>query len=68
MRVGLASGTGGNHEGFFDFGHGRPADFFGGISKATFAEAAVVELADAEAGGEDGGRKALGFGLLSPSG
>jgi len=68
VLVGFAFGAGGDDEGFFDFGHGGPADFFDGVSKATFAEAAVVELADAEAGGEDGGRKALGFGLLSPSG
>ena len=62
MRVGLAFGAGGNHEGFFGLGHGGPADFFNGVTKATFAEAAVVEFANADAGGRDG-RRGLGSGV-----
>jgi len=60
VLVGLAFGAGGDDEGFFDFGHGRPADFFDGVTKAGFAEAAIVELADAEAGGRDRRRQAWG--------
>ena len=60
MLVGFAFGAGGDDEGFFDFGRGEPADFFDGVSKPTFAEAAVVELADAEAGGGDGRGQAWG--------
>jgi hypothetical protein len=50
VLVGFAFGAGGDDEGFFDFGHGGPADFFGGVTKAAFAEAAVVEFTDANAG------------------
>ena len=50
MRVGLASGTGGDDEGFFGLGHGGPADFFDGVTKAAFTEAPVVEFADTDTG------------------
>ena len=59
MLVRLAFGAGGNHEGFFGLGHGGPADFFDGVTKAAAgAVAAVVKLAEADAGG---GNRALGF-------
>ena len=54
MQARLAFGAGGDDEGFFRFGHGGPADFLDGVTKAAIAEAAVVELADADAGGGDG--------------
>jgi hypothetical protein len=50
VLIGPAFGAGGDDEGLFDFSHGGPADNFAGVTKATVAEAAVVEFADAEAG------------------
>ena len=54
MLVRLAFGAGGNHEGLFGLGHGGPADFFDGVTKAAGAVAAIVEFANADAGGGDG--------------
>ena len=54
MLIRLAFGAGGDDEGFFELGHGGPADFFDGVTKATGAEAAIVEFTKADAEGGDG--------------
>ena len=55
MLVGFAPGAGSDDLRPGGFDQGGPVGLFDGVTKAGFAEAAVVELADAEAGGRNRG-------------
>ena len=54
MRVGFAFGAGGDDLRPAGFAQDRPTEFFDGAAETGFAVAAIVEFADADAGGGDG--------------